>query len=130
MCLVDSSCSANRAAWTSRARRCWSGASGSAASCGSGRRPDERRSGGGGGWRPGGPWLPGLAVAWPLRPVMSSAYARQRTRGNAWAVSRRAGCMAAAKSRGPMGSPCLTPRALRRGWLSKPASKKRVEGAP
>ncbi|GJP35032.1 hypothetical protein CLOM_g19497 [Closterium sp. NIES-68] len=69
------------------------------------------------------------AAGSPIR-VMSSAYARQRTLGYAWAVSRRAGCMAAAKRRGPMGSPCRTPRALRRGGLLKPASRKRVEGAP
>ncbi|GJP39612.1 hypothetical protein CLOM_g23964 [Closterium sp. NIES-68] len=55
--------------------------------------------------------------------VMSSAYARQRTSGWAAAVVWSAGWMAAAKRRGPMGSPWRTPRALSRdptldgGWM-------------
>ncbi|GJP44543.1 hypothetical protein CLOM_g3929 [Closterium sp. NIES-68] len=55
--------------------------------------------------------------------VTSSAYARQRTSGWAAAVAWRAGWMAAAKRRGPMGSPWRTPRALSRGGLSNSASR-------
>ncbi|GJP34390.1 hypothetical protein CLOM_g18838 [Closterium sp. NIES-68] len=63
------------------------------------------------------------AIGGSPKSVMSSAYARQRTLGNAAAVAWSAGCMAAAKSRGPIGSPCRTPRALRSGPLLKPASR-------
>ncbi|GJP33357.1 hypothetical protein CLOM_g17901 [Closterium sp. NIES-68] len=58
------------------------------------------------------------------RSVISSAYARQSTVGNADAVAWSAGCKAAAKSRGPIGSPWRTPRALRRGSLPNPAGRK------